>query len=332
MLHPGAEFTGRLFVEEIGFPRELLNSESLKTGTVEKEAMSMLIPERPANSYKGDYGHALVIAGSRGKTGAALMTSRACLRTGAGMVTIGIPETLSDIFQGRVTEEMVLPLPDDGRGMLSPEALGPILNFVSQKADVIAIGPGIGVSDATRRMMTELIMTSPVPLVIDADGLNSLAGAKDVLKKAKSPLILTPHTGEMARLLRQKTENEDDISEIIADISRDRINTTVSFSKDTGIYLVLKGAPTIIAEPGGKVLINTTGNPGMASAGSGDVLTGMISALLGQGLNPLDASVLGTYMHGMGGDIAASEKGMHSMIATDIIEKIPNAFAALKIR
>ncbi|HSB32170.1 MAG TPA: NAD(P)H-hydrate dehydratase [Candidatus Sulfobium mesophilum] len=327
LLHPGAEYAGKFFVEDIGFPRELLASESLNIQTIEKNDASLLIPERPANSHKNDYGHVLIVAGSAGRTGAALMAARACLRSGAGLVTLGVPESLAGVFQSTVTEEMILPLPDKGGGTLSLESAQVILEFVSGRADVLAIGPGIGVSADTRGIMQELIVRAAVPMVIDADGINSISGDAGILEKAKSPMILTPHVGEMARLLRR---NDSDSSVDRTAIEAHRVSESLSFSKKTGTYLILKGAPTIIAEPEGKAFINTTGNPGMATAGSGDVLTGIVAAFLGQMSDPLDASVLGTYLHGLAGDGAASEKGMHSMIATDIIEHLPNAFKTLK--
>ncbi|MDP1759243.1 MAG: NAD(P)H-hydrate dehydratase, partial [Thermodesulfovibrionales bacterium] len=336
LLFPGVEYAGRLFIEDIGFPEELLHSEKLKAELLEKRDVSLLIPERQRYSHKGDYGHVLVIAGSRGKTGAAFMCAKACLRSGAGLVTIGVPESLLNVFQSRVTEEMTLPLPDRGDGTLSSKALEKILEFLSERADVLAIGPGISVTGDTKKIVKELLLKSAVPAVIDADAINSLEGNKQILKKAKSPLILTPHAGEMARLLsvqrsafsvqRQKTLN----SELQNEIEGDRINTAVSFAKETGAYLILKGAPTVIAEPEGRVFINPTGNSGMASAGTGDVLTGMLSGFLGEGLTPLEASILGVYMHGLAGDIAAKSKGEHSLIASDIIDSIPEAFYFLK--
>lgn len=321
-LHPGAEYASRLFIEDIGFPAKLLASDRINVDLIDREMVSGLIPSRPGYSHKGDYGHVLVIAGSKGKTGAALMAAKACLRSGSGLVTLAVPETLMDIFQGRVVEEMTLPLPDDGIGMLSSKAIDVILKFAAQKIDVIAIGPGIGVSNDTEKVVTELIQRSTIPLVIDADGINSLARGqktedrRQILKKAKAPIILTPHPGEMARLFKQKS-------------AKDRINTAMAFSKETGVYLVLKGAPTVIAEPEGRAFINTTGNPGMATAGSGDVLTGVIASLLGQGVNPMGASLLGVYLHGLAGDAAARERGEHSLIASDIIDFLPDAFVQL---
>lgn len=312
---------------------------------LEKRYISGLLPARKGNSYKGDYGHILIVAGSRGKTGAALLAAKACMRTGAGLVTIGVPESLMDIFQSRVTEEMILPLPDRSDGTLSAKAAKMILGFLSEKADVLCIGPGIGVSADTQRLMSELITSSDTPMLIDADGINSISQARGnrqkaegLLKKAKAPIILTPHTGEMARLLqgasskgqgaRGKTLSTPE-SELLTEIEQDRVGTAVSFSKETGTCLVLKGVPTVIAGPDGRAFINSTGNPGMATAGTGDVLTGMVSSLLGQGLSPVNAAVAAVYIHGLAGDIAAGEKGEYSLISSDIIEALPAAFREL---
>ncbi|MDI6801852.1 MAG: NAD(P)H-hydrate dehydratase [Thermodesulfovibrionales bacterium] len=331
LLYPGAEYTGRLFVEDIGFPTGLITSNKLKVNLISPEMISVLLPQRRAYSHKGDYGHVLIIAGSRGKTGAALMAAKACLRSGAGLVTLAVPESLMNVFQNRVTEEMTLPLQDDGSGIISVKAAEEILRF-SHKVDVIAIGSGMGVSSDTGMLMKELVERSPVPMVIDADGINSLRSAQ-ILKKAKSPIILTPHLGEMAGLI-QRTEDirhKTEEKKLRGMIEKDRINTAMSFSKGTGAYLVLKGAPTIIAEPEGKAFLNTTGNPGMATAGSGDVLTGIVASLIGQGLNPLNASLLGTYLHGCAGDMAAKNKGEYSLIATDIIDFIPDAILGMAV-
>lgn len=322
LLYPGAEYTGKLFVEDIGFPEGLLTAGSLYIQTIEKTDAALIVPARPADSHKGDYGRILIVAGSKGRTGAARMAAKACLRAGAGLVTIGVPETLAGIFQSGTMEEMVLPLTDRGDGSLSFKAVDEILSFISESADVLAIGPGIGVSDDTTKLMRELIANSTAPMVIDADGINSIKGDPSIFRKAKSPVILTPHPKEMNRLINGTLDSSK--------METDKVSLSLSYAKKTGTYLVLKGAPTVIAEPGGKVFINTTGNPGMATAGTGDVLTGIVAAFLGQAMNPLDASVLGAYMHGLAGDIAASKMGMHSMIATDIIEHLSGAFGALK--
>ena len=339
LLYPGAEYTGKLFIEDIGFPQKLLEVNSINAFLFQEKDAVSLLPERPRYSHKGTYGHVLLIAGSKGKTGAAFMAAKSCLRTGAGLVTIGVPESLVNIFQSRVTEEMVLPLPDKGNGTLSYKAADLILDFAKQKADVLAIGPGISTDDEISRLVSLLITKSGIPIVIDADGINAIAGHADILKKCNVPIILTPHPGEMARLLSQKSEVRSQKSEkqklrtpnskLQTLIELDRINAAVSFAKRTKTYLVLKGVPTIIASPDGSAFINTTGNPGMATAGTGDVLTGMISALLAQKLSPQNAALLGVYMHGFIGDIAAGTKGEHSLTASDIINLIPAVFKAI---
>lgn len=323
LLYPGAGFAGRLIIENIGFPNEILNSEDLKVEVIDRDRASSLIPERSRYSHKGDYGHVFIVAGSRGKTGAAMMAARACMRSGAGLVTLGVPESLVDIFQMRVTEEMVLPLPDRGDGTLSLRATGEILRFLSDKADVLCIGPGIGVSRDTEALLSELLRSLDKTVVLDADAINSIVDI-GLLKECKASLVLTPHPGEMVRLAKKAG-----IKTNILDIEKDRIEMPRSFSMNMGINLVLKGVPTITASPDGRAVINPTGNPGMATAGAGDVLTGMIGAFLGQGLRPFEAAYLGVYLHGLAGDIAASSKGEHSMIATDIISSIPEAFKDL---
>lgn len=342
-LHPGAEFSGKLFIEDIGFPKALLGSEKPGVELLERDYLKRLIPVRRTYSHKGNYGHVLIIAGSRGKTGAALMAAEACLRTGAGLVTIGIPESLAEVFQSRVTEAMTLILPDNGDGTLSAKASGRILDFLRKGADILAIGPGLGVTPGTRKLLRDLISNSESPTVIDADGINSINGNIGLFTRVKAPMILTPHPGEMAGLLKEAKSKEHkakrkDVAagpkafgiSLRDEIEKDRINVAMSFAKKTGTHLVLKGVPTIIAAPDGQVFINPTGNPGMAKGGTGDVLTGMISGFLAVCRNPLHSCILGVYMHGLAGDIGASETGENSLIATDIIDKIPAAFFSLK--
>ena len=318
LLYPGAGHTGRLFVEEIGFPQELLGPEKKGVCLFQRGDAIGLLPERPAYSHKGTYGHVLLVAGSRGKTGAALMAARACLRTGAGLVTIGVPETLVNSFQSRVTEEMILPLPDRGDGTLSFSAADTILDFMKEKGTVMAIGPGMSVDNEISELVACLVTGSEKPVVIDADGLNAIAGKTGILKKSRAPIILTPHPGEMKRLLRGAHETE-----------ADRICTALSFAKRTGTYLLLKGVPTVVATPAGEAFLNSTGNPGMATAGTGDVLTGMVAALLAQKLSPEHASILGAYLHGLAGDMAAAKKGGRSMTASDIIKAVPQVLKAM---
>ena len=335
-LFPGAASAGRLFVEDIGFLARLLDSEKIQVSLVHKPDAVALLPPRARYSHKGSYGHVLFVAGSRGKTGAALMAARACLKAGAGLVTIGIPESLVSAFQSRVTEEMILPLADTGSGTVSCAAADTILNFLGKRGSVLAIGPGLSVNDETSGLVRRLVAESGVPMVIDADGLNTVAGKAGILKKSRAPLILTPHTGEMARLLTQRSGGRGQGSGVAESahlretIERDRIETAISFAKKMKTYLVLKGAPTVTASPDGNAFINSSGNPGMATAGTGDVLTGMISAFLAQKMDPLEASVLGVYLHGLAGDAAAGKKGQHALIASDIISRIPSVFRSLQ--
>jgi NAD(P)H-hydrate epimerase len=327
LLYPGAEYTGQLFIEDIGFPGPLLESEKIKVKLPGREDMISLLPERAGYSHKGTYGHVLLVAGSKGKTGAALMAAKACLKTGAGLVTIGIPESLLNTFQSRVTEEMVLPLPDSGGGTLSVESADVILGFIKKRANVLAVGPGLSADDEISKLLCRLVTESKVPIVIDADGLNALAGKTGILKKSRGPVILTPHVGEMARLMKQNLPaGQAGTEERRKEIEQDRIGTAQAFAKKTKTYLVLKGVPTVTAVPDGHAFLNSTGNPGMATAGTGDVLTGMIAALLAQKLSPKDASVLGVYLHGLAGDIAAEKRGGRSMTASDMINAIPSVF------
>ncbi len=321
LIYPGAEHTGKLCIEDIGFPESLLSADKIRANLLRPDDARSLLPARPASSHKGTFGHVFVIAGSRGKTGAALMAARACLKTGAGLVTIGTAETVVNSLQSRVTEEMILPLEDKGNGTISYKAADSIMKFLKARADAMVLGPGLSVDDDIKKLVTEVVSRSHVPVVIDADGLNALSGNTGVLKKCKAPVILTPHPGEMSRLEGHvKGKGSED---------PDRINRALSFAKKTKTYLVLKGVPTVTATPEGEACINSSGNPGMATAGTGDVLSGMIASFLAQGLSPQDASSLGVYMHGCAGDMAAERKGERSMVASDIIKELPRVFRSI---
>ncbi|MGD8351637.1 MAG: NAD(P)H-hydrate dehydratase [Nitrospirota bacterium] len=317
-LYPGADYTGELFVEDIGFPMPFFNDVGCEL--LEARGMRALLPPRPRRSHKGDYGHVLVVAGSRGKTGAAFMAARACLMSGCGLVTLGVPEGMMGVFQSRVTEEMCLPLPDRGDGTLSSKAAEPILGFLDGKADALAIGPGIGVSEDTKELVRALSASLGKPAVLDADALNALQGRAEILRGAGAPVVLTPHPGEFSRLAGKPVD----------EMELDRIESALAFSKDYGVTLVLKGVPTVVADPGGRSFLNPTGNPSMAKAGTGDVLTGMAASFLGQGLGPAEAASLAVYLHGVAGDLAEAEFGLHSVLASDIIGAIPDAFRTLR--
>jgi len=318
MLYPGAELSGEVFVHDIGFPRELLGD--ITCNVLDARDLSVLVPERARDSHKGEFGHLLILAGSRGKTGAAFMASEAALRTGAGLVTLAAPEALADIYQSGVSEAMVLPLPSTGEGTLSYLALEGILEFAADKATALAIGPGLGLNNETAKLVREILANSPVPVVLDADGINALGErAAEILGKSRSPVMLTPHPGEFGRISGMS----------VADIQADRPAAAQALAKKCGAHVVLKGAPTVIAGPEGELFINTTGGPALSKGGTGDVLTGMAGAFSAMGMSMLEASLLGVYLHGLAGDIAAEDLGDFSVLASDVIGSIPEAFGYL---
>ncbi len=317
-LFPGRDFIGRLFVEDIGFPHELLDSAKIKVKLIDEKLARSLIPSRPIYSHKGTYGHILVVAGSVGKTGAAMMTAKSSLRAGSGLVTMAVPACLKVVFQAKVLEEMLLPLPCNTQ-TLSKQAIPEIKEFLNEKADVVAFGPGVGVNEDTEEILKFLLNESPCPVVIDADGITLLSKNPEILKNAKPKTVITPHPGEMSRIIK--------IS--VKEIEKRRIEIAQSVAKEFNTVVVLKGVPTVVASSDGKAFLNTTGNPGMATGGSGDVLTGIIASFIGQGLDVFHASVLGVYVHGLSGDIASCEKGYHGLVAGDIIESLPKALLKL---
>ena len=314
VLYPGAAFAGQVRVADIGIPPEVIEKEGIQVGLLEHGLAWGLTGERDRDSHKGDFGHLMVIAGSLGKAGAAVMAARGALRTGAGLVSIAAPVELIPVIQQQVMEAMCIPAGETIDGTLGIGSENELLR-ASGSMTACAIGPGLTTHYETVQVVKNLVQRMSIPMVIDADGVNALAGSADMLKKAKAPVVMTPHPGEMARLLGVSTD----------DVQKDRIGMASDAAAKFGVTLVLKGAGTVIATPHGEVFINTTGNPGMASGGTGDVLTGMIGSLLAQGYGPTQAACLAVYLHGLAGDLAAEEKGEAGMIAGDVIEKIPEA-------
>jgi len=249
-----------------------------------------LLPPRPADTHKGEAGRVFVIAGSVGLTGAAALCGLGALRAGAGLVTLGLPGSLNDFMEIKLTEVMTRPLPETKRRTLSARALPDLLSVI-ERVDALAVGPGLSREAETKQLVRQLLPRITKPCVVDADGLNALADEPQVLKRLTLPVILTPHPGEMGRLIRQSAE----------DVQRDRERTAAEFAKLYRVVVVLKGHRTVVANVDGEVYINDTGNPGMASGGMGDVLTGLIAGLLGQKLPLFDAARLGVYLHGLGG-------------------------------
>jgi NAD(P)H-hydrate epimerase len=276
------------------------------------------MPARPADTHKGTYGHVLVIAGSPGKTGAGALTSMAALRTGAGLVSFALPQALNAAMEAKLTEVMTMPLPESEPGILGAEAAKRIIEWAEGKSALI-LGPGIGTHPETVRCVQEVLRQIRLPTVLDADGLNALAADPNRIGDIQAPLVLTPHPGELARLRRTTT----------AAIQADRLGAAQETAGACKAVVVLKGAHTIVAEPEGTLYINLTGNPGMATAGSGDVLSGMIGTLLGQGYSTSLAARVAVYIHGLAGDLAATALGERSLIAGDLVETLPGAFQQL---
>ncbi len=270
---------------------------------------------RVPDSHKGDFGKVCIIAGSVGMSGAAALAGRSALRAGAGLVRVAVPKSVLPIVASIEPSFTTIPLAEDTAGRISAKAINTILNAVSEN-DALAFGPGVGTSNALRSVLETLIKQEQLRLLIDADGLNNLSRIKDWAAKLKATLILTPHPGEIKRLWAGLFREQ---------LPPDRQNQAVQLAQRTKTVVALKGAGTVVTD-GQKVFINKTGNPGMATAGSGDVLTGVITALAGQGLSDFDAAVLGVYIHGLAGDIAAEKTGQVSLMATDIIESLPEAF------
>jgi len=321
-LYPAANYVGELEIVDISFPKELELIERINVQRVCGGDLKQNLHPRPRDSHKGTFGHVLILGGSPGKTGAPIMAAEAALRCGAGLVTCGVPESLNPIFETQLIEAMTLPLKETTEKTLSYNCLEELNKFIKErKITAIAIGPGISTDNDTGKLVRGLIEETEIPIVLDADALNLLSQENDpsFLADSKAPRILTPHPGEMARLIKKEIQY----------IRDNPIEVSEEYARKNDLILTLKGAPTITASPDGRVFINSTGNPGLASGGSGDVLTGMIASFIGQIEDPLLASILAVYLHGLAGDFAASDKGEISTIATDVIDYIPEALVQL---
>jgi hydroxyethylthiazole kinase-like uncharacterized protein yjeF len=317
-LLPGADYTGNLKIIDIGVPPYIADDVGPKQYLLTPILIRDVFYPRPSDAHKGHTGHLLVVAGSTGKTGAAAMTTTSAMRAGAGLVTLGIPASLNPILEALVVETMTEPLPETVKGILGETSFDRIADLLSDKK-CLAIGPGIGTAPETQMLFFRLLQENTKPVVIDADGLNQLAGHTEILKDLNSPVVLTPHPGEMARL----------IGTTAADIQKDRIKCARDFSEKFNVHVVLKGARTVVAHPDGRVFINPTGNPGMASGGMGDVLTGIIAGLMAQGHSPELAAHAGVYLHGAAADSLAKNKGPFGYLATDVMNTLPETIKTL---
>lgn len=317
-VYPGRTYTGNLKVVDIGIPDDIAASLECHE-FLEMESVRPLIKTRGRCGHKGKYGHCLIVAGATGKTGAASLAANSAVRTGSGLVTLAVPASLNPVLEVKTTEAMTLPLDDAGKGFLGTGSSDQIL-CVLQGKDAIAVGPGISRESETVSLVRRLVKDAALPMVVDADGLNAVAEDVSILHEKRSPaLILTPHPGEMSRLSGLS----------ISAIEGDRISAARNFSIRYGVFLVLKGASTVIATPGGEIAVNGSGNPGMGSGGMGDVLTGIIVSLLGQNYLPFEACRLGVFLHGFAADLVAREKGEIGISATDVQEMLPFAYNAI---
>ena len=311
LLHPAASAMKKVELLDIGIPDYI--EQNIQVHLLEEKDIKSIFHSRQQDAHKGNFGHVLVLAGSTGKAGAAGLSALGALRAGCGLCTLALPETCQKAFELHPMEVMTVPLPETQSGTLSMKAKEPILRLLEGKS-VVAMGPGMTTEPETIKLIGEILPFIKCPLILDADAINALEQNVDWLDDLKS-VVLTPHPKEMSRLTGLSTQ----------EIQKNRISTAIEFAQKKSVILLLKGAPSLIATPDGNVYINPTGNPGMATGGSGDVLTGIIAGLAAQNISPKNASIAGAYIHGYSGDISAEDETQTSLIAGDLLRNLPNA-------
>ena len=312
--YPCIDVMGRVVVCDIGIKRSDIDAKALKYYETDDTLVDKIIPARDKNTNKGDYGRLLMIAGAKGMAGAACLAAEAALRSGAGLVCAAVPNSVYPIIASRTVEAVTMPLIESKDGHIARENADVLIEKFKSQSAVLA-GCGMGQSGDTREIIRCAVRNSRLPLVIDADGLNELAKDLSILENKSGEVIITPHPKEFSRLTGLSVEA----------IEADRVGAAVNFASKYGVIVVLKGARTVVAPPNGVVYINSTGNPGMATGGSGDVLSGIISSFCAQGMAPRAAAVAGVFVHGRAGDIAASKLGQYALIASDITASLPAA-------
>lgn len=310
-LYPGAEYAGRIIVKDIGIDRKSFLEETITTFETEQSDLAML-PKRQAYSNKGTFGKVLVVAGHKNMAGAAFFSGKGAYATGAGLVKILTEEENREIIQQLLPEAILDTYVPGDTGQDSKKSLKDRLKCGMEWADVIVAGPGMGTGETAELLVEEILKTAKVPVILDADGLNLLSEHLEWLREAEMPLIITPHLGEMARLTKKS----------IFDIQKQLLQVAREFAKEYNVICILKDARTITALPDGTVFVNTSGNNGMATAGAGDVLTGVLAGLTAQGMEAGQAAPMGVYLHGAGGDKAVEQTGTYGMMAQDIIEGV----------
>lgn len=317
-VHPGRRLVGTLHVVDIGVPAGVAEKVGVCDNVLTAPEAAALLPERPANGHKGTFGKVLVVAGSVGYTGAAALASSAVLRAGAGLAFLGVPSSLNDVMEAKLSEVITRPLPETASRSLAAEAV-PAVRSMLDSADSLAIGPGLSTDPDTQAFVSSVVSEVAVPCVIDADALSALTPTAIGERSGGAPVVLTPHPGEMGRLIGRSPEE--------VQANRDRVAREVA--KSSGATVLLKGSPTVIADPDGELFVNPTGSSALASGGTGDVLTGIISTFLAQGLGATEAAALGAYVHGLAGEFAAESLGEAGVIASDVLDHIPFAMREL---
>lgn len=317
-LYPGATFTGEIRIVDIGLPPSLLSDAALKMHLICADDVQRSLPTRPADAHKGTFGHALLVGGSPGLTGAVALAGEAALRSGAGKVTVAVPQGLNPILEAKLTEVMTLGLPETPGQTLAQGAAQPLLAWAG-RCQAVGVGGGLGTDDGPGDFLRDFLAVLHLPVVIDADALRLMAARpelfREILAGRTRPAILTPHPGEMAGLMGLPIDA----------VERYRVDAAREVAQSWRSVLVLKGAHTVIATPDGDLFLNPTGNAGLATGGTGDVLTGVITALLAQGMEPAPAAVAGVFLHGLAGDLTAAEQGLIGMTAGDVVRSLSTA-------
>ncbi|MCD6385848.1 NAD(P)H-hydrate dehydratase [Candidatus Sumerlaeota bacterium] len=321
VIHPGVAYCGRMRVAPLDFPDELLNSHQWKHNLLLAKEVRSFFPERPANSNKKTFGYVLICAGSPGMTGAAILSAKSATRSGAGLIYVAVPQNCLHPIEAQLIDPVKIPVPDVDAGYFTPASFDALKELLP-RIDAVAIGPGISQHPETKKFVHLLLeKITDKPIVIDADGLNALAGETERIKKHKSPLILTPHPGQMARLLGGDATPEY--------VQRNRIKIARQFATEHNVVLVLKGYRTVVAAPDGEIWINPTGNTGLAKGGSGDILTGLIVGFLAQKIEPIKAALIGVYIHGFSAEVAAKRLTERAMTPEDVVNLLPQTFFSL---
>ena len=310
LLYPGNDLCGKLYVSHISFPPSLYNTDSIKVEISEP----LELPKRNKNTHKGSYGKALFVAGSSKYLGAPYFSALSFLKAGGGLSYLAAPKAMTPFLANKGSEVVFIPQQETESGSIALENRDELLDF-SQNVSMVVVGPGLSLNDETQELVRELAKNTKKPLLIDGDGITAVAADLDAIRKREAETVLTPHSGEMARIARTE----------IAEIERDKIDILPRAAKDLNATIVLKGPHSLVGYPDGRVSINTSGNPGMATAGSGDVLTGTIAAMHGLGLSVPDAVRTGVFIHGLSGDLAARDRGQDGITAQDVLDYLPYA-------